>query len=101
MRGHRRPFCHTPEVDARRGPSMKSLCILLLLTIAMVPARSMAGAEVDTEIVGIDDKEIVKNIEATLSIIRDKKRDDLDDAVINQMHERAPSEIKKAVEPFG
>jgi len=75
---------------------------LLLVAIALAGWFNTAvAAEVDTEIVGIDDEEIVKNIEATLSIVRDRKRDDLTDASIAQLHERAPAEIKKAVEPFG
>src|SRR5262249_3118681 len=77
------------------------LPVTLLTWAVLAAAGPVRAATVDTEIVGINDKEIVKNIEASLSIIRDKKLKDLTDANVAQMHDRAPVEIKKAVEPFG
>ncbi len=69
---------------------------VLLLAVAPVRATS-----VDTEIVGVKNEDIVKNIKATLSIIREKKRAGLTGADVAQLHHRAPLEIQKAVEPFG
>jgi translocation and assembly module TamA len=73
-----------------------------LLVVALLALPIAAGAaKIDCRIEGIDDEDIVKNIEATLSIVRDKDRDDLTKIQIEQLHERAPLEIQKAVEPFG
>lgn len=88
---------------------MKSLTIPMLfqttrlLCVALVMAAPLGvfAAEVETKIDGVDDKAMVKNIEATLSIVRERKRDDLTDDVIKQLHDRASVEILKAVEPFG
>ncbi len=66
----------------------------------LVPVATQA-ASVECRVVGVSDPEILKNIESTLSIIRDQDRDDLTPARIAQLHERAPMEIRRAVEPFG
>jgi translocation and assembly module TamA len=59
------------------------------------------AASVECRLEGVSDAEILKNIESTLSIIRDQDRDDLTADRITQLHERAPMEIRRAVEPFG
>ena len=81
----------------RVGPGVV-LAIALSAVFAAVPAHA---ASVKTRIEGVDNKEILKNIEVTLSIIREKKRKGLTDADVAQLHHRAPLEIQKAVEPFG
>ena len=56
---------------------------------------------VEYDIQGVSNEAILENIEATLSIIREKDRDDLTPGMIVRMHDRAPTEIQRAVEPFG
>jgi len=70
----------------------------LLATLIPVATRA---ASVECRLEGVSDAEILKNIESTLSIIRDQDRDDLTADRITQLHERAPMEIRRAVEPFG
>jgi translocation and assembly module TamA len=65
------------------------------------PAAPAHAATVDTRLEGVNDKDILKNIESTLSIIREKDRKGLDGAGVAELHNRAPAEIQKAVEPFG
>ena len=74
---------------------------MVIMWAVLAAAGPALAATVDTEIVGIDDKEIVKNIEASLSIIRDRELKGLTDANVEQMYGRAPAEITRAVEPFG
>ncbi|HXV12653.1 MAG TPA: POTRA domain-containing protein, partial [Candidatus Krumholzibacteria bacterium] len=71
------------------------------MTAAVFWPVAAHSAKVECEIVGVSDPEVVENIEATLSIVRDQDRDDLTAERISRLHERAPTEIQKAVEPFG
>ena len=79
---------------------VSELLSALVLAAALAPVPSFA-ADVECLVEGVTNPEILKNIEATLSIIREQDRDDLTPARIEQLHERAPLEIQKAVEPFG
>jgi translocation and assembly module TamA len=74
---------------------------LTLIVWAVLAAGPVRAVEVETEIVGIHDKEIARNIEVSLSIIRDKKLKGLTEANVTQMYDRGPMEIAKAVQPFG
>jgi len=67
---------------------------------ALTPVVASA-ARIKCHIEGVSDPEILKNIEVTLSIVRDGDRKDLSPQYIDQLHERAPLEIQRAVEPFG
>lgn len=78
----------------RRHAAVLLALVLLLPTIA-------GAARIECRLEGVDDEEVLKNIEASLSIIRDRDRDDLTPARIQQLHERALMEIRRAVEPFG
>jgi len=73
-----------------------ALCVPLLFHPGLVHA-----AVVDTDVEGVSDHEILKNIEASLSIVRDRNLKGLTEAGVRQLHDRAPMEIQKAVEPFG
>lgn len=75
--------------------------VLVTALPAAFPATPARAATVETRLEGVDDKEILKNIEATLSIIREKDREGLSAAGVAELHNRAPVEIQKAVEPFG
>ena len=77
---------------------MRALTLAAIL--ALTPAAGQA-AHVDYDLEGISDDVILENIEATLSIIREKDRDGLTAERIQALHDRAPLEIQRAVEPFG
>lgn len=81
----------------------KKLLVAVLCLAALAGTISVAAqaAEVDCEIEGVGDKEILANIEAVLTIVRERDRDDLTPARIEQLHARATGEIQRAVEPFG
>ncbi|HEU4929594.1 MAG TPA: POTRA domain-containing protein, partial [Candidatus Krumholzibacteria bacterium] len=68
---------------------------------ALIAASTCRAASVESRVEGVDNEEILDNIEATLSIARQEDRDDLDAARIGQLHDRAIMEIRRAVEPFG
>jgi translocation and assembly module TamA len=90
-----------PSFDTRhrrREIALAWLWATALVTLVPVGAQA---ASVECRLDGVSDPEILKNIESTLSIIRDQDRDDLTPLRIAQLHERAPMEIRRAVEPFG
>jgi translocation and assembly module TamA len=68
---------------------------------ALVGATSAHAARVEHRIEGISDKEIIQNIEMTLSIAQAKDRKDLTAGEIERMYRRSPAEIRRAVAPFG
>lgn len=72
--------------------------VVVLALFLPVTARALSVAY---RIDGVSDPEIHKSIEVALSIVRDRKRDDLTPARIEQLHARAPLEIQRALEPFG
>ncbi len=78
----------------------RALVSALIMSAALAPAAARA-VSVECDVEGISDPAILKNIEATLSIIRDRDREDLTSLRVQQLHDRAPLEIQKAVEPFG
>lgn len=83
---------------------MRSFRVSTLLLVVALAGLAPAGAlasRINCHIEGVSDPEILKNIEATLSIYRDRNRKDLSGQYIDQLHERAPVEIQRAVEPFG
>jgi translocation and assembly module TamA len=88
-----------PAADTvRKGLQVAVLCLAALAAVVTATARA---AKVECEVEGVDDKEILANIEAVLTIVRDRDRDDLTPARIEQLHARATKEIQRAVEPFG
>ncbi|HEX5131503.1 MAG TPA: autotransporter assembly complex family protein [Candidatus Krumholzibacteria bacterium] len=77
-------------------------CFVAALTLAFgLLAPCARAARVSCKIQGIDDKEMVENIEATLSIARARERKDVTAAEIKRLHDRAPGEIREATAPFG
>jgi translocation and assembly module TamA len=78
---------------------VKTACLLLCITgalIAGVPAR----ADIDIEISGVDGA-LRRNVLAFLSLERYKGRDDLDQALVERLQERAEREAANALRPFG
>ncbi len=91
---------HAPCRSAAHGHIPLAVAVLAV-SMALPPTRPARAASVECRIDGVSNEAILRNIEATVSIARLKDRDDLDAARIAQLHERAPMEIRRAVEPFG
>jgi len=98
--GYAQWFMPMNPVSGKRLRGLELVSIVAVWLAALAPAATRA-ADVECHLEGVADPEILKNIEATLSIFRDEDRDDLTPERIRQLHERAPLEIQKAVEPFG
>ncbi len=86
-------------IRLRRRPIVSAA--LLAAALAVLAPVATRAAKVECRLAGVANPEILENIQATLSIIRDQDRDDLTPARIQQLHERAAMEIQRAVEPFG
>lgn len=83
------------------GFALRSLRAALLLALVLLLPSVAGASRIECRLEGVGDEELLRNIEATLSIFRDRDRDDLTPERIRQLHERAPMEIRRAVEPFG
>ncbi len=81
---------------------MRGRCGWLAVALAtLLGAATAHAARVDYRIEGVADKDIVKNIEAALSVAQVRGKKDLSEGAIERMHRRAPAEIAQAVAPFG
>ena len=72
-----------------------ALCSLMLLLLS--PA---AQAEIEVNVQGLDGPE-QKNVEQRLAINAASQRADLDEALVQRLHEEAPDDIRTALQPFG
>ena len=93
--------CAPDEASTGRRFVARGVRASILLALALLLPAVAGAARIDCRIDGVDDEEVLKNIQATLSIVRDRDREDLTPARIQQLHQRAPMEIRRAVEPFG
>ncbi len=73
------------------------LCLACLLL--WVPVQGLA-VTVDVVIEGLSG-EAFDNVRASLSILRRGNDDALDDETVEELHQRAPMEIRRALQPFG
>jgi translocation and assembly module TamA len=86
------------------GQGVMARCRAVLMcavAVALLGPAAARAAKVECSIEGVTDEAIVKNIEVTLSIFRDRDRDDLTPESIARLHDRARIEIRRALEPFG
>ena len=74
-----------------------TLPVLLALVALLSPA---ARADIDIQVSGVDE-DIRRNVLVFLSLERYKTRDDLDEALIGRLGERAEREAASALRPFG
>jgi translocation and assembly module TamA len=73
---------------------------LLLCIAGALAAAAPVRADIDIEIGGVDGA-MRRNVLALLSLERYKTRDDLDEALIERLQERAEREAASALRPFG
>jgi len=77
---------------------VKSWWLLCLVGVLAVGAR--ARADIDIEISGVDGA-LRRNVLIFLSLERYRNRDDLDQALVERLQERAEREAANALRPFG
>ncbi|MFO1426620.1 MAG: BamA/TamA family outer membrane protein [Steroidobacteraceae bacterium] len=87
----------------RRAPATprawpRAAGLALLALAALQPGH--ARAEVDIEVEGVD-PELRRNVLVFLSLERYKARDDIDEALMDRLQERAVREATAALRPFG
>lgn len=70
------------------------------MVVGWVAALAPARAEIEIDIEGVD-AELRRNVLAFLSLERYKDRDDLDEALMERLQERAVREARDALRPFG
>ncbi|MBU6377359.1 MAG: BamA/TamA family outer membrane protein [Gammaproteobacteria bacterium] len=73
---------------------------LLLCIVGALAAGVPARADIDIDISGVDGA-LRRNVLAFLSLERYKGRDDLDQALVERLQERAEREAANALRPFG
>jgi translocation and assembly module TamA len=86
------PFRHNRPSDRRR-PATGILVVVLL-----APALAYAAVKVELTGVGGDEE---KNVEAFLSIYRERDTEGLQESRVRRLHELAPQQIEEALAPFG
>ena len=82
---------HPPQKKRRNRTVAAVACLL---------ACTLARADVDIEIRGVDD-EMRRNVLAYLSFERYRESDDLDVDTLERLHNRIEREVKAALKPFG
>ncbi len=92
--GRPAPYC-CPRT-ARTPVRLALACVALGFAALTTPAR----ADISIEIDGVD-AELRRNVLAFLSLERYKGRDDLDEALLERLQERAIREAASALRPFG
>ncbi len=70
------------------------------LPIALLLAAVAVEAAVKVQLEGVDGDQ-TKNVEAFLSIYRERDAESLTEGRVQRLHERAPEQIKEALAPFG
>lgn len=75
------------------------VALTVIVTILYVQP-ACAAINVNVTVVGVENN-IKKNVLALLSIERQKKHQDLTQSLLKKLHEKAPDEIRQALQPFG
>ncbi|OGT19729.1 MAG: hypothetical protein A2V90_09810 [Gammaproteobacteria bacterium RBG_16_57_12] len=71
-----------------------------MLALALTQTCALAADRVEITIIGIDG-EIHENARASLSLNQQQHREGLTEARIRRLHEKAPEQIRLAMQPFG
>jgi len=87
-------------VAARRTGRIAALLCSALLGLGVLGGASVAHADIDIQINGVDGA-LRQNVLVFLSLERYRTRDDLDEALVERLQERAEREAAAALRPFG
>lgn len=72
----------------------------VLTTLLMLSLSLPAQAGIEVNIKGLDGAEL-QNVQQRLAITAAAQRPDLDDALVERLHEQAPDDIRTALQPYG
>jgi translocation and assembly module TamA len=89
-----------PRPPARWSICLRCAAALLVLFSIFSPGSARAGLNVNVEVKGISD-ELLANVQAYLSIEQQKFDPNLTELQLQRLHQRAATEITKALQPFG
>lgn len=78
-----------------------SFCARYLPVVALAMTVHGAHADITVRVEGINNDALRENVDARLSIRTDGRRDDLDQAMVEALHNDAFADIRGALEPFG
>lgn len=78
----------------------KHFHLCLALATLLLPSALRADERVRIEVDGLD-RDLRRNVVATLSLEEARNDDDLDEDRIRRLHAKAPEEIETALQPFG
>lgn len=79
---------------------IKQQCVLLALLTCLISITVLAEASVEIEISGIN-KRLEDNVRLFLSIEQQKNHALITEGRLRRLHQKAPQEIAKALQPFG
>lgn len=87
---------------SRVRPGINALIFIITVCfiIFMLCSHAAAGVKVNVSLTGVEG-EIKENVLAYLSIARQKDHPDFNLSLLKKLHEQAPDEIRKSLEPFG
>lgn len=85
---------------ARLRPPSLWPAILTLLLVAPVAAKNEDPAKVNISFAGVEG-DILENVEASVTLYRQRNMDRLTDSRVRMLHNRAPTEIRNALRAFG
>jgi len=91
---------HCRGLKASSGINALFFFITVCFIFFIVCSHAEAGIKVNVSVTGIEG-DIKKNVLAYLTIARQKDHPALTLSLLNKLHEKAPEEIRKSLEPFG
>ncbi len=86
-----------PQSTRRLPAAAVHVLFALLLSALLVPA---ADARIRVEISGIDGP-LASNARAHLDLVRFAEREDLSEAAVRRLYQRAPGQLQRALKPYG
>jgi len=89
------------SAEHAKHTTVKRYSLLLILAVIIMATPSLfAAPTVDVEVTGLDTK-LRDNVLLILDIEQQNKHESLTDTHIRTLHNKAPSQIKTALQPFG
>ncbi len=88
-----------PHASQAAAPRPRHRLAAGLPAALLLAAAAVEGA-VQVKLEGLDGDQ-TRNVEAFLSIYRERETDKLTEGRVKRLHERAPEQIKEALAPFG
>jgi translocation and assembly module TamA len=93
-------LAQTEEIVLTRSRGRRAAACTLLLLSCLFPATARAAERVRIEVDGLD-RDLRRNVTASLSLEEARKDKDLTEERIRRLHAKGEDEIKTALQPFG